>query len=585
VGNPIKYTSRTFQTIMADINSDPELVDKPEWFKRLVAGVGDMVSMINNAAANNAFLGTAFTRKAVVELCAMIGYEIPAAKASSGIVLFYFGHDAPFPISIARQDLVATTRGTVAVSARRFEARDGLTFGTEASVTNLSTDPISSDTIYAPRSFLTGEKVRLSSSGAMPTGTSTVSDYYVIRVDASHIKLAATVAGAYSGTAIPVSGGSGNLTITLLSGRATVYQQESRPASTIGQSDGSSPWQEFDLPDGEVLRDTLSVTINGTPYLRVDTFALSRPNDEHYQHIYRSDGTSYIRFGSGEYGKVPPNFSVMASYAFGGGSASNVSVLNSVSLYAGTSEHVVGCSNATAMEGGADPQSSETARRIAPGTLRSRDRFITASDGEFLSVSYGGVSQTKVIPNAYGVLSCRVVCVADGGGNPAAGYRAELQQYLIDRTIMESIDVRVTEATFTPRSVNSSAKVKAGYVWADVLPYFRIAWKLFLSECGREIVNDYYSNGIQSAVLLCNEIFSEAFDGADYVQVERLIVALEEYEPRTFGDTIQESDALSYVQGGVLGIDYMTVSAPAFPIVHAEDEISSVGALTLSEIP
>ena len=45
MGNPIQYTSRTFQTILADINSDKELADKPEWFKRMIAGVGDVMSM------------------------------------------------------------------------------------------------------------------------------------------------------------------------------------------------------------------------------------------------------------------------------------------------------------------------------------------------------------------------------------------------------------------------------------------------------------------------------------------------------------------------------------------------------------
>ena len=51
--NPISYTSRTFESILQDINDDDELIDKPNWFKRLIAGVGDVVSMWNNAAANN----------------------------------------------------------------------------------------------------------------------------------------------------------------------------------------------------------------------------------------------------------------------------------------------------------------------------------------------------------------------------------------------------------------------------------------------------------------------------------------------------------------------------------------------------
>ncbi len=99
--NPIQYTSRTFLTILADINSDPELADKPEWFKRIIAGVGDMLSMINNGAANNCFLRTAFTRQAVEELCYLIDYAIPDAATASGEVVFNLDpYKTLFPITL-----------------------------------------------------------------------------------------------------------------------------------------------------------------------------------------------------------------------------------------------------------------------------------------------------------------------------------------------------------------------------------------------------------------------------------------------------------------------------------------------------
>lgn len=61
--NPIKYTSKDFDTILNDINNDPELADKPNWFKRAIAGIGDTISLWNDALANNLLLRTAFTRK------------------------------------------------------------------------------------------------------------------------------------------------------------------------------------------------------------------------------------------------------------------------------------------------------------------------------------------------------------------------------------------------------------------------------------------------------------------------------------------------------------------------------------------
>ena len=63
MSNPIQFTSRTFESILNDINSVAELVDKPNWFKRLIAGIGDVASMWVNALANNLLLRTSYTRK------------------------------------------------------------------------------------------------------------------------------------------------------------------------------------------------------------------------------------------------------------------------------------------------------------------------------------------------------------------------------------------------------------------------------------------------------------------------------------------------------------------------------------------
>ena len=90
MASPIKYSSRTYQTILNDINNVDNLADKPDWFKRMIAGVGDICSMINNAQANNSYLSTAFTRQAVKDMCRLIGYEMPEQTTSEGTQLFYF---------------------------------------------------------------------------------------------------------------------------------------------------------------------------------------------------------------------------------------------------------------------------------------------------------------------------------------------------------------------------------------------------------------------------------------------------------------------------------------------------------------
>ena len=104
---------------------------------------------------------------------------------------------------------------------------------------------------------------------------------------------------------------------------------------------------------------------------------------------------------------------------------------------------------------------------------------------------------------------------------------------------------------------------------------------LLLTETGQEILDDYTDNGIASTTALINTIFSTSFDSADYGQISRLI---ENLEPRQFGEDIQESSAFGFIDSFVNGIDYITITIPAFPVVLAGDEITTPGAFTLSEI-
>ena len=582
--NPIKYTSRTFNTALADINADPELADKPNWWKRVMAGILDVLSMINNGAANNAYLRTAFTRQAVKDLCNLIGYDLAPQITSSGTLLFYFPANVTYPFTVLAKDLVATTRGSITAAAKRFESRSPATFVAVTDTSNLTANPPSGNAVVVTRAFTTGEKVRLTTAGSLPTGLALATDYYVIAVDATHVKFATTAANAYAGMAMTISGGSGVMTLRLYSGIVTAYQQLLKAEFSAGTSDGITPWQEYAFPDLNVLRDTLVVKVNSVPFTRVDNMALSGATDKVYQLVYNTDQSSLIRFGNGTYGEIPGAFEIMVTYAIGGGADSNVSVLGSINVYAGSDANVSGVSNPIAFTGGADPVDIQTAKEIAPGTLKTRDRFITIEDGESLILAYGGITQTHVIPNVYGTLSCQVVGIATGGGNPSAPLKAAIQAYLISRSILDSMDVRFTDAVITAQAVTSVAKMLPGYSWTIVQPYFRLAWKLILSEAGKEISTGYLANGIAYAVSRINAIFGESFSVPDYAQVAKLIGALPIFGPRNFGETVQLSDVTTFIQSYTDGIDYMTVALPSFPITLADDEITTYGTLNLSEI-
>ena len=77
-------------------------------------------------------------------------------------------------------------------------------------------------TANIPSNILTGTRVRLTTSGVLPAGLATATDYYVIKVTDATFKLATSYANAIAGTQINITdAGTGTQTITWLLPRYT----------------------------------------------------------------------------------------------------------------------------------------------------------------------------------------------------------------------------------------------------------------------------------------------------------------------------------------------------------------------------
>jgi hypothetical protein len=588
ITNPIKYSSRTFASILSDINSDSELTDKPNWWKRLWAGIGDVLSMWLNSMVNLVFLRTSYTVQSVADLCQLIDYALSAQTTSSGTELFFVKTSSGtgvFPFTLSKADIIARNTGSLVVSSKRFEGRNDVVFTlVQEIIPSTSINTGTSIFTVATNFLYTGHKVRFTTSNTLPVPLALNTDYYMIYLSPTTIRLASSLSNAFAGTYIPITNaGIGNQTMTLYSKTITMYQQTSLAQDiVIGTSDGITAFQEFNLPDKFVLKDTLTITINSITWTLVTTFVDSISTDKVFKIIPKSNNQFSIRFGDGTYGMIPPAFDIFAGYAYGGGASSNVNALNSVSNYGGSDSNISGVTNTTIFSGGAGSEDLNHAKNLAPLLLKTRDRFITVQDGIALVLAYGGITQCQIVGNKYGLLTCEVIGIASGGGNPSNTLKSAIQQFLIDRTILESIDVRFVDSTITVIAVTSAVKPKAGHVYTNGIDkYFRLAWQLFLTETGKQIQDTYLGSGIVSAVTLINQIFSASFGASDYTQISILLANL---TPRQFGDLIEESDIFSYIQSNVLGIEYMTISSftGSLPLTLAADEITTPGTLTLS---
>lgn len=588
MANPIRYDIKTFESVLAEINNNSELVDKPDWWKKDIAGIRDMLALLNNAVANNSLLSTAFTRRNIEELLRLIDYVLTGQTTGTGSAIFYLKSTTVFPITVTAANQAGLTPGTSTIASKRYEARTSANVTAVTETINPADVNTGTDIITVSRVFTTGEKVIFTTTNTLPAPLAVSTEYWIIKISDTEIQVALTLADAYAGNEINLtSQGVGVHTANLYSFISTVYQQIQQETKTIGTSDGVTEWQEFLMPDKNIILDTLVITINAVNWTRQDTLIDSSGTDTHYRAFFDFDGNCTIQSGDGTYGAIPGAFDISGTYATGGGAESNISAVDGLNIYAGSDSNINGMSNPAALTGGAAVENTENAKRLGPALLKARDRFVTASDGEALAQAYAGISLAKVNENEFGVLSAQVITIANGGGNPSAAVKTALQDYLIDRTVLDSIDVRVQDTTITSTNVTSAAKMRPGYTYTgDIENYFRLAWKLWLSEAGNEIQLDFLANGTASAITLINTIFSESFVSTDQDDFDQITILLQEanFTPRAIGEDIRQSDTFAYLEL-VTGIDYLTITVPAFPVVLADDEITTYGTLTLTEIP
>ncbi len=109
------------------------------------------------------------------------------------------------------------------------------TFTFASTDVNIGTEQV---TVTANSELITGRKVQLTTTGALPTGLSLATDYYLIVVDSTHVQFATTLANAVAGTAINLTAvGSGTNTGTHTGTARTLAEHggEQNHADTISE--------------------------------------------------------------------------------------------------------------------------------------------------------------------------------------------------------------------------------------------------------------------------------------------------------------------------------------------------------------
>jgi hypothetical protein len=164
-----------------------------------------------------------------------------------------------------------------------------------------------------------------------------------------------------------------------------VVQGRTLSNDAIGVSSGAVN-QVFKLSYAEALPNTMVLSVfNGTTYEvweRVESFIDSKADSNHYRIIQNEEYSTFIIFGDGFTGKIPPTGAnpIYVTYRIGGGEKGNVAP-NTLTLLNSNTGFVNGTFNPyTPIEKGTDREDKDSIKRNAPAYNRTRWGLLKEED-------------------------------------------------------------------------------------------------------------------------------------------------------------------------------------------------------------
>lgn len=183
---------------------------------------------------------------------------------------------------------------------------------------------------------------------------------------------------------------------------ATVNTTATQGVTTTDESLGTSngtPSQVFKISQpGVVINSSgsnITVKVGGIQYTYSSALVDNNPYDSAFTTTMDSDGYTYIVFGDGVGGRIPPaTYGITATYRVGVGSAGNIAN-DSLAKNTLTGSYNVTVTQLNAATGGADQESTDSIRVNAPRALRTLRRAVSLKDYAYLALQVSGVSKSS----------------------------------------------------------------------------------------------------------------------------------------------------------------------------------------------
>ena len=212
-----------------------------------------------------------------------------------------------------------------------------------------------------------------------------------------------------SAVTVPAKVGSTAGSINVTATQGTTVSTE-----LVGSSNGTAN-QVFQLFESPVINNSVQVTINNVAYTGVQYLIDYNNNDPVFTTITNADNATFIVFGDGISGRIPPNgAAIYATYRVGGGVAGNVAATN-IKFVLTNAAPGLSVSNQNAATGGADPESTDSIRINAPLSVRALNRAVSLKDYSELVLQVSGVAKAISKADVYTSVTIYVAPFGDRG--------------------------------------------------------------------------------------------------------------------------------------------------------------------------
>lgn len=422
----VDYMARDYDSLLQSMRA--LIPDKlPEWtdytaeadfgnvLLQLFAHMGDILSYYQDRIANESFLGTAQTRRSIIQHLRLIGYCLGTAAPATATLTLNVPGNCTKTVKISKGDAFATKSMRDHPSVR-FEYTSDVAL-------EINFDSIKPDQDgkkhYAGIPVAEGRLIpneRLGISDGTPNQ----------RFPLAHPRLILRPASQKAAV--------NNDLILRVENGANIKR-----------------WN---------LRDTLAFSRDDQPDFVVEVDELDR---------------AVVVFGDGKFGRIPSRGAVIkATYRVGGGAQGNVPAQAITTITNAPQLALIGATvtNVAPATGGDDRESIEHAVLQAPAVFRSRKRAVTRDDYEALARNFQGVGKVRAVAAGWNIVTLHVAPA--GGGNVSDTLRTDLLAYFEDKRPITT-RVEIAGVDYVPIYITAKLEVESYYDPVEVRDRVRTA--------------------------------------------------------------------------------------------------------------